>query len=67
MITRTQVKEAILANECVSGWSETDKRLVEVKSGHLRILIEAAKCARYKDVSHSYAAQSDSEMVLDMS
>lgn len=48
-ITKTEIVGAIAACEPKAGWSTLDQTPVNVGAGDLRALLEAAKCAHYKN------------------
>lgn len=65
-ITKTEVSSAIADCEAKAGWSTLDRTPVTVDAGHLRALVEAAKCARYDEAWHgsdSYLFLSETGMV----
>jgi hypothetical protein len=68
MITKTEVLEAISNCERHAGFATIDKTLVRpdaIRRGDLYALIEAAKCARYKQIDPTYNASSDACVSLD--
>lgn len=46
-VTKTEVLSAISGTEGQAGWAGIDCKPVSISAGHLRTLIEAAKCANY--------------------
>ena len=64
-ITKTEVLKAIADCQHATGWGPLDRSLAEgVQKGAIAVLIEAAKCARYKNTSH-YTANSGADWALD--
>lgn len=66
MITKTQIEEAIRSCEPKAGYGPLDSTVVDnVSRGALHILIEAAKCARYRPQVAAVEPTSTSQLVLD--
>lgn len=67
MITKTEVHQAIARCEPHAGFATIDNTPVHpgaITLGDLHTLIEAAKCARYRNAAHSTAG-SDTDWVLN--
>lgn len=66
MITKTEVLRAVASAETICGGNPLSAALVAIPMGELHVLVEAAKCARYKCIGGNIGEPpSNSEAVLN--